>query len=37
VPNSAGETRDGFEEGKKYLQVSTDEVYGYLEDTGYFT
>jgi dTDP-glucose 4,6-dehydratase len=33
---SAWETRDGFKEGKKYLQVSTDEVYGSLEDTGYF-
>ena len=25
-----------FKEGKKYLQVSTDEVYGSLGDTGYF-
>jgi dTDP-glucose 4,6-dehydratase len=31
------ETKDGFLEGKKYLQVSTDEVYGSLGETGYFT
>ncbi|MCY6484504.1 dTDP-glucose 4,6-dehydratase [Clostridium aestuarii] len=30
------ETEDGFKEGKKYLQVSTDEVYGSLGETGYF-
>ena len=30
--------RDGkWAEGKKYLQVSTDEVYGSLGETGYFT
>jgi dTDP-glucose 4,6-dehydratase len=30
--------RDGvFKEGKKFLQVSTDEVYGSLGETGYFT
>lgn len=28
---------DGFIEGKKYLQVSTDEVYGSLGAEGYFT
>ncbi|CAM4004061.1 dTDP-glucose 4,6-dehydratase [Mesobacillus zeae] len=28
---------DEFKEGKKYLQVSTDEVYGSLGETGYFT
>jgi dTDP-glucose 4,6-dehydratase len=27
---------DGFKLGKKYLQVSTDEVYGSLGETGYF-
>ena len=27
---------DGFEEGKKFLQVSTDEVYGSLEDKSEF-
>lgn len=31
------ETADGFKTGVKYLQVSTDEVYGSLGDTGYFT
>ncbi|MDD3223926.1 MAG: dTDP-glucose 4,6-dehydratase [Clostridium sp.] len=30
------ETEDGFKEGKKYLQVSTDEVYGSLGKEGYF-
>jgi len=30
------EVEGGFEEGKKYLQVSTDEVYGSLGETGYF-
>jgi len=28
---------DSFKEGVKYLQVSTDEVYGALGPTGYFT
>lgn len=28
---------DGFKFGKKYLQVSTDEVYGSLGETGFFT
>jgi len=28
---------DGFKEGKKFLQVSTDEVYGSLGKEGYFT
>lgn len=30
-------TKDGFKSGKKYLQVSTDEVYGSLGKEGYFT
>ena len=30
------ETADGYKADKKYLQVSTDEVYGSLEETGYF-
>ena len=30
------EVEDGFKAGKKYLQVSTDEVYGSLGETGYF-
>jgi dTDP-glucose 4,6-dehydratase len=33
---NAWETKDGFICGKKYLQVSTDEVYGSLGETGYF-
>lgn len=34
---NAWETKDGWKKDKKYLQVSTDEVYGSLGDTGYFT
>ncbi|MBU3093654.1 dTDP-glucose 4,6-dehydratase [Clostridium sp. CF011] len=30
------ETKEGWIQGKKYLQVSTDEVYGSLGDAGYF-
>lgn len=30
-------TEEGFKSGKKYLQVSTDEVYGSLGEDGYFT
>jgi len=30
------EINGGFKEGKKYLQVSTDEVYGSLGEAGYF-
>lgn len=33
---NAWETADGFKKGVKYLQVSTDEVYGSLGKTGYF-
>lgn len=33
---NAWEVGDSFKEGKKYLQVSTDEVYGSLGETGYF-
>ncbi|MBX4269010.1 dTDP-glucose 4,6-dehydratase [Clostridium estertheticum] len=32
----AWETQNGFKSGAKFLQVSTDEVYGSLGDTGYF-
>jgi dTDP-glucose 4,6-dehydratase len=33
----AWETEDGYQKNKKYLQVSTDEVYGSLEEgNGYF-
>ncbi|AAK80288.1 dTDP-glucose 4,6-dehydratase [Clostridium acetobutylicum] len=31
------ETKDGFKAGKKYLQISTDEVYGSLGKEGFFT
>lgn len=33
----AWETNGKFRDGKKFLQVSTDEVYGSLGDKGYFT
>jgi dTDP-glucose 4,6-dehydratase len=33
----AWETEKGFKEGKKFLYVSTDEVYGELAEEGYFT
>lgn len=33
----AWEVNGAWKEGKKFLQVSTDEVYGSLGDTGYFT
>jgi dTDP-glucose 4,6-dehydratase len=33
---NAWETKEGWVEGKKYLQVSTDEVYGSLGETGHF-
>lgn len=33
---TAWETENGFKAGKKYLQVSTDEVYGSLGKEGYF-
>ena len=31
------ENSEGFEKGKKFLQISTDEVYGSLGPEGYFT
>lgn len=31
------EDKDSFKEGKKYIQISTDEVYGSLGQLGYFT
>jgi dTDP-glucose 4,6-dehydratase len=37
IAKKSWKTNNGFLEGKKYLQVSTDEVYGSLEETGYFT
>jgi len=33
---AAWETEDGWKEGVKFLHVSTDEVYGSLDETGYF-
>jgi len=33
---NAWETQMGFKKGVKFLQVSTDEVYGSLGETGYF-
>lgn len=33
----AWETEQGFKEGKKFVQISTDEVYGSLGETGFFT
>ncbi|MCT4619644.1 MAG: dTDP-glucose 4,6-dehydratase [Marinisporobacter sp.] len=33
---NAWETKNGFLEGKRFLQISTDEVYGSLGNTGYF-
>ncbi|EFG87924.1 dTDP-glucose 4,6-dehydratase, partial [Clostridium carboxidivorans P7] len=36
VAKKAWEVERRFKEGKKYLQVSTDEVYGSLEETGFF-
>ncbi|MBU5592510.1 dTDP-glucose 4,6-dehydratase [Clostridium sp. MSJ-4] len=37
VAKESWETQDSWKEGKKFLQVSTDEVYGSLGDTGFFT
>ncbi|MFD3157163.1 dTDP-glucose 4,6-dehydratase [Haloimpatiens sp. FM7330] len=31
------ELKDSFIDGKKFLQISTDEVYGSLDEKGYFT
>ncbi|MGH4120749.1 dTDP-glucose 4,6-dehydratase [Clostridium sp.] len=36
VAKNAWETKTGFKEGKKFMQVSTDEVYGSLGKTGFF-
>lgn len=33
----AWKTADGYKDGKKFLQVSTDEVYGALGEKGFFT
>ncbi len=37
LAKSTWETKNGFEKGKKFIQISTDEVYGSLGDTDYFT
>lgn len=37
IAKKAWKTYDGLIRGNKYLQVSTDEVYGSLGDDGYFT
>lgn len=34
---AAWETETGFKAGRKFIQISTDEVYGSLGNTGYFT
>ena len=36
IAKNAWEIEGGFKEGKKFMQVSTDEVYGSLGTTGYF-
>lgn len=36
VTKCAWETKEGFKKGKRFLQVSTDEVYGSLGEAGYF-
>ncbi|GLC29735.1 dTDP-glucose 4,6-dehydratase [Clostridium omnivorum] len=36
VAKNFWQEREGFKEGKKFLHVSTDEVYGSLGETGYF-
>jgi len=36
VAKNAWEVQCGFKQGKKFIQVSTDEVYGSLGETGYF-
>jgi dTDP-glucose 4,6-dehydratase len=36
VAKKAWEVQGGFKDGKKFMQVSTDEVYGSLGETGYF-
>ncbi len=37
ISKKAWDLKGGFKSGKKYVQVSTDEVYGSLGETGYFT
>jgi len=37
ITKNAWQAENGFKQGKKYLQVSTDEVYGTLGKDGFFT
>lgn len=37
ISKKALELKREFKDGKKYIQVSTDEVYGSLDERGYFT
>lgn len=37
ITKESWEGSKGFSEGKRFVQVSTDEVYGSLGETGYFT
>ncbi|MFZ5969496.1 MAG: dTDP-glucose 4,6-dehydratase [Bacillota bacterium] len=37
IAKATWETASGFPVGKKFVQISTDEVYGSLGDTGFFT
>ncbi len=37
LAKSTWETKNGFKKGKKFIQISTDEVYGSLGNTDYFT
>ncbi len=37
VAKKAWQTEDGFSKGKKFLQISTDEVYGSLGKEGFFS
>jgi len=36
IAKNSWEIEGGFKEGKRFMQVSTDEVYGSLSDTGFF-
>ena len=37
IAKEAWEIENGFPPGKKFIQISTDEVYGSLSSAGYFT
>lgn len=36
IAKKSWEVKDGFKPGKKFIQISTDEVYGSLGESGYF-